>query len=100
MTIAVKQTSLDFSELHARMKWYVDEGIIPYVNSLVLQGDEVVDLHFYGNLDKESAQPLGEDAIFRMHSSTKIVCSIAAMMLWEEGRFVLDDPLEKFISRL
>ncbi len=53
MTIAVKQTSLDFSELHARMKWYVDEGIIPYVNSLVLQGDEVVDLHFYGNLDKE-----------------------------------------------
>ena len=42
-------------------------------------------------------QPLNAETIFRMHSSTKIVCSIAAMTLWEQGGFKLDDPLEKFM---
>ena len=42
-------------------------------------------------------QPLNAETIFRMHSSTKIACSIAAMTLWEQGGFKLDDPLEKFM---
>ena len=39
MTIEVSNNDLDFSEMHERMQWYVDEGIIPFANSLVLKGD-------------------------------------------------------------
>ncbi len=101
MTIEVKQTDLDFSELHECIQGYVDKKIIPFANTVVLQGQDVVDLKFYGNhhleSDPESALPLTADSIFRMHSSTKLACSVAAMMLWEEGRFSLDDPLEKYL---
>lgn len=96
-TIEVQDSDLDFSELHDRMQWYVDEGVIPFANTVVLRGDAVVDAHFYGGFDMESDRPLTEDAIFRMHSSTKIATSVAAMMLWEEGKFALDDPVAKYI---
>ena len=95
MTIEVTPTKLDFSPMHERIQSYVDEGVIPFANTLVLQSDQVVDLHFYQGA--ESASPLTEDSIFRMHSSTKIATSVAAMMLYEEGRFRLDDPLETYI---
>ena len=97
MSIGTKNSDLDFSELHKCIGRYVDEGIIPFANSVVLQGDEVIDFRLYGNADLESERPLTADSIFRMHSSTKLVCSIAAMMLWEKGKFSLDDPLEKYI---
>ncbi len=97
MTINVNNNKLDFSPMHERMQWYVDEKIIPFANTLVMQGDDVVDVHFYGAPGNATQQTVAEDTIFRMHSSTKIACSIAAMLLWEEGRFSLDDPLEKFI---
>ncbi len=96
MTMSVEE-NLDFTELHERMDWYVNEGVIPFVSTLVLKGDDVLDQSFHGSADHASEQPLNAETIFRMHSSTKIVCSIAAMTLWEQGRFKLDDPLEKFI---
>ena len=79
------------------MDWYVNEGVIPFVSTLVLKGDDVLDQSFHGSADHASEQPLNAETIFRMHSSTKIVCSIAAMTLWEQGGFKLDDPLEKFM---
>jgi CubicO group peptidase (beta-lactamase class C family) len=48
-------------------------------------------------MDIESQRPLEPDAIFRMYSNTKIVTSVALMMLQEEGLFDLDDPLAKFL---
>ena len=97
MSIDIANSDLDFSELHQFIQRYVDEGIIPFTNSVVLQGNNVVDFRLYGNAALESERPLTANSIFRMHSSTKLVCSIAAMMLWEEGKFSLDDPLEKYI---
>ncbi len=97
MTIEVKSNNLDFSPLHAAVQQYVDSGVIPYANSVVMQGTDVVDLHFYGDAQLESGKPLAEDSIFRMHSSTKIACSIALMQLWEAGSFKLDDRLEDYI---
>ena len=96
MTTKVNK-NLDFTELHERMDWYVNEGVIPFVSTLVLKGDDVLDQSFHGSADHASGQLLNAETIFRMHSSTKIACSIAAMTLWEQGKFKLDDPLEKFI---
>jgi CubicO group peptidase (beta-lactamase class C family) len=97
MSIQVIQTGLDFSPLHERMQWYVAEKQIPFVLTAVMKGHDIIDLYTCGNLSMESDVPLSTDSIFRMHSCTKIACSIAAMMLWEEGRFSLDDPVEKYI---
>ena len=95
VTIDVTPTDLNFSPMHERIQSYVDAGVIPFATTLVLQGDQVVDLQFYQGT--EAASPLTEHKIFRMHSSTKMVTSVAAMMLFEEGRFRLDDPLESYL---
>ncbi|MEL0138306.1 MAG: serine hydrolase domain-containing protein, partial [Halieaceae bacterium] len=50
-----------------------------------------------GLMDLERATPLGNDTIFRIYSMTKPITSIALMMLFEEGRFQLTDPVYKFI---
>ncbi len=103
MTInVVADSNLDFAPLHQRIQWYVDEGIIPFANTLILRGDEVIDKHFYGPSVEHASAPKRptEDAIFSMHSSTKIATSVAAMMLFEEGKFSLDDPIEQYIPAL
>jgi CubicO group peptidase (beta-lactamase class C family) len=87
----------DFAELHARMQWYVDQEILSCCVALVLEGTDVVDYRTFGYMDLERREPLRPDAIFRMYSNTKIVTSVAAMMLHEEGRFALDDPLGRHL---
>lgn len=79
------------------MQWYVDQNILSHCVYLVLKGTDVVDYRSLGYMDLESKRPMQEDAIFRMYSNTKIVTSVAAMMLFEEGRFSLDDPVARFI---
>jgi len=62
-----------------------------------MRGAEVVDYRTFGFMDLESKQPLLHDAIYRMYSNTKIVTSVALMMLFEKGKFQLNDPVSKFI---
>jgi CubicO group peptidase (beta-lactamase class C family) len=90
----------DFSPMHAALRRYVDGGILAGVSSAVLTGREVVDVHCIGLADREAETPLREDHIFRAFSNTKLVTTCAALMLLEEGRFQLDDPIEKFIPAL
>ncbi len=79
------------------MRFYVDEGILSCANTLVMRGTDVLDFARFGYMDLESRRPLAEDAIYRMYSNTKIVTSVAAMQLYEQGRFSLDDPLGKYL---
>jgi len=59
-------------------------------------------VHFrsLGGMDRTQAQPMREDAIFRMASMTKPITSTAIMMLFEEGHFQLDDPISRYIPEL
>ena len=59
-------------------------------------------VHFeaVGMMDLEAGKPMQRDTIFRIYSMTKPIVSMAAMMLWEENRFELDDPVSKFIPAL
>jgi CubicO group peptidase (beta-lactamase class C family) len=50
-----------------------------------------------GMMDRESGKPMRSDAIFRICSMTKPITSLAVMMLYEEGTFLLDDPISKYI---
>ena len=98
--IDLVSSDLDFSPIHERMQFYVDENILPCCNTLIMRGLDVLDFKTYGYLDLESKRPLTQDAIFRVYSSTKLVTSVAAMMLYEEGKFSLDDPLSKHLPVL
>jgi CubicO group peptidase (beta-lactamase class C family) len=98
MTVTAK--GYDFGAAHAAMRRYVDQNLLSGVSSAVLVGRELVDVNCVGWADKEAQAPLRVDHIFRIFSNTKLVTSCAALLLFEEGRFQLDDPIEKFIPQL
>ena len=82
MSIEISSSSIEFSELHQRMQFYIDEEILSCCATLIMQGTEVLDYKTYGFMDLESKRPLMDDAIYRMYSNTKLVTSVALMMLW------------------
>ncbi|HVP08579.1 MAG TPA: serine hydrolase domain-containing protein [Burkholderiales bacterium] len=90
----------DFGAVHAAMRRYVDAEILPGVSSAVLLGRDVVDLNCTGWADREAKTALREDHIFRAFSNTKVVTSCAVLMLYEEGRIGLDDPVERYLPQL
>lgn len=75
----------------------VDKGTVPGVVALVARKGKIVYHKAFGLADQAAQRPLGRDDIFRIASQTKAITATAVMMLWEEGRFQLDDPVSKFI---
>ena len=90
----------DFGPLHAAMQRYVDLELLPCISTAVLRGRDLIDLHCVGWADREAEIPLTADHMFRMFSNTKLVTSCAALLLYEEGHFQLDDPIERYIPQL
>src|SRR3954464_13630756 len=76
---------------------YVDPGLLPCAMLLVARKGALVHRSVLGHASLERKKRLGEDAIFRIYSMTKPVTSIALMMLAEEGRISLDDPVARWI---
>lgn len=76
---------------------YVDQGKAPGVVALVARHGQLVWSGAYGMADREAGRPMTMDALFRIASESKPVTSVAAMMLVEEGRLGLDDPVSRFI---
>ena len=77
---------------------YVDEGKFPGAMCLVSRGGEEAYFHVSGLRDVERGRPYERDTVVRLYSMTKPVASAALMMLYEEGRFQLDDPVSKYIE--
>lgn len=76
---------------------YVEPGRLPCAQLLVARGGELVHASVMGHADIASGRRLEDDAIFRLYSMTKPVTSVALMMLLEEGRIALDDPVHRHI---
>ena len=76
---------------------YVDPGLLPCAQLLVARRGELVHRTVLGHASLEKKQRLAEDTIFRIYSMTKPVTSVAFMMLVEEGRIAIDDPVAKWI---
>ena len=68
--------------------------------TLVARGDKVVFFEAAGMADIDAASPMKTDAIFRIRSMTKPIVSLAVLMLHEQGHYLLDDPVSKFIPEL
>jgi CubicO group peptidase (beta-lactamase class C family) len=76
---------------------YVEPGLLPGALLLVARRGEVVHKSVLGHASLARKQRLREDTIFRIYSMTKPISSVAFMMLVEEGRIALDDPVAKWI---
>jgi CubicO group peptidase (beta-lactamase class C family) len=96
----VTAAGYDFRPARAAMQRYVDGNLLSGFSSAVLVGRDLVDVTCIGWADKEAPIPLRVDHIFRVFSNTKLITSCAALLLFEEGRFQLDDPIERFIPQL
>lgn len=75
----------------------IDDKRIAGAVTLVMRHGQVAFFKAQGMADRESAKPMQRDSIFRICSMTKPITSVAAMILYEEGRFLLDDPLSKYL---
>jgi len=75
----------------------IRENRIPGVVALVARNSKIVYHKAFGLADNEAGRPLKRDDIFRIASQTKAITATAVMILWEEGRFRLDDPVSNWI---
>jgi CubicO group peptidase (beta-lactamase class C family) len=81
----------------AVMQGYVDEGKLPGVIATVARHGRIVYRERFGMMDVEAEKPMQFDTIIRIYSMTKATASVALMMLYEEGRFQLHDPVSRLI---
>ena len=76
---------------------YVNEGKLPGVSTLVARRGKVVHFQQVGMMDMEAGKEMRPDTIFRLYSMTKPITGVAVMILYEEGRFLLDDPVSRYL---
>jgi CubicO group peptidase (beta-lactamase class C family) len=94
---SVGLSSERLQRIDSAMQRYVDEGRMVGIVTLVLRNGRVVQHGAYGKADREAGAPMKKDTIFRIASQTKAFTSVAVMMLVEEGRIGLADPVSRFI---
>jgi CubicO group peptidase (beta-lactamase class C family) len=85
------------NRVDALCKEKITKGDLPGIVALVARHGKIVFHEAYGMADNPSNRKLKEDDIFRIASQSKAITSTAVMMLWEEGKFRLDDPISDFI---
>ena len=76
---------------------YIATRRLPCTLSLIARHGEIAHLHTQGLADVERGIPARDDTIFRIYSMTKPITSVALMMLVEQGKIALDDPVAKYI---
>jgi CubicO group peptidase (beta-lactamase class C family) len=86
--------------LHATTKRFVDEGKHAGIITLLARDGKIVDLQAYGYRDLEHRLPMQRDTICRAYSMSKIITCVATLILFEEGRFNLDDPVANYLPEL
>ena len=84
----------------AKLHEYVDAGRLPGALALVYRGGQVVDVQAVGWQNREQQVPIRRDTIFRLASMTKPITAVAAMMLVDEGKLSLQDPVDRWLPEL
>lgn len=93
--VGLSKARLD--RLEAVMQQYVEKKQIAGAVALVARKNKVAYLKSFGRQDIEANKPMQDNTIFRLASMTKPITSAAVMMLYEEGRFLLNDPVSKYL---
>ena len=91
---------LDFSAAHAVLQAEVDQQRLAGVSAALMRDGELIDSFCTGLADVERGEPLRPDHIHRAFSNTKLVTSVLVLMLADEGKFAIDDPIKQWIPAL
>ena len=94
---AVGLSSERLKRLSEALNWYVKDGRLPGGVVLVARRGKVAYTEAFGQRDREAGAPMREDAVFRIASQTKALVSVGVMILQEEGRLLISDPVGKYL---
>ncbi|ASU34012.1 serine hydrolase domain-containing protein [Mucilaginibacter xinganensis] len=94
---AEKVSAERLQRLDRLIKQYVDSGWVVGADAFIARNGKIIYNKSFGMADAEKKVPMQTDHIFRIASQTKAITSVAVMMLYEEGKFLLDDPISKYI---
>ncbi|MDP6454555.1 MAG: serine hydrolase domain-containing protein [SAR202 cluster bacterium] len=86
--------------IDSSLQRYIDQEKLAGIVALIAREEQVCYFERFGQMSRETGMPMQLETIFRIYSMTKPITSVAAMMLWEEGRFQLDDPVSRYIPSL
>jgi CubicO group peptidase (beta-lactamase class C family) len=93
----VGMSSQRLERLDKVMDDYVRQGKLPGAVALIARRGKIAHYKAYGMMDIEAKKPMQKDTMFRIASMSKAVTSVAVMILYEEGHFLLTDPISKYI---
>jgi CubicO group peptidase (beta-lactamase class C family) len=88
------------AKLNGAMQEMVDSGELAGIVLMVARRGKIVDFETFGMQELEAKKPMQKDTIFRIYSMTKPIAGVALMTLFDEGKFALDDAVEKYIPEL
>jgi CubicO group peptidase (beta-lactamase class C family) len=93
-------SSIRLARLGAVIRGEIERGRVPGAVALIARRGRIGFFESFGQRDAATGAPMAKDTIFRIYSMTKPITSVAAMMLWEEGRFLLSDSIAKYLPEL
>lgn len=85
------------NRISATLKAHIEKGVIPGAVVLVARNGKIAYFENFGMRDLSKSLPMEKDTIFQIYSMSKPITSVAAMILHEQGRFYLGDPVSKYI---
>ncbi len=94
---SVGMSSAALERITPLLQGYIDDGELVGAVSMVARRGKVVHFEKFGTLNKDTGQEMETDSLFRIYSMTKPITTVAAMMLYEEGKLQITDPVEKFL---
>src|SRR5687767_6077945 len=94
---SVGMSSQRLNRLTTEMKAIAERGDVPGVVTMVARKGKVVHFEATGKRELEGGTPMQKDSIFRIYSMTKPITGVAMMILFEQGKWQLNDPVSKHI---
>jgi CubicO group peptidase (beta-lactamase class C family) len=89
-------SSQRLEHINRHLQSYIDHKYVDGINALILRKGHVAYQESFGK-QSMNGQPLTQESIFRIYSMTKLITSVAVLMLLEEGKFMLDEPVSKYL---
>ena len=94
---AVGMSSDRLERLDSAMQGLVDDGLLAGITTMISRQGKIAHLGTFGHQNIEDGVEMSEDTIFRIYSMTKPITGVALMILYEEGKFRLSDPVHRYI---
>lgn len=93
----VGMSSGRLARLTSGLKGAVEKGTIPGAVAIIVRKGKIAYFEAIGFQDRENKVPMAKESVFRIYSMSKVFTSLAIMMLVEEGKIILADPVSKFL---